>query len=51
MTPAASLKGKLLVSTPALYDPNFRRTVILVGEHAEEGAMGSSSTDLGDDGR
>jgi putative transcriptional regulator len=35
-----SLKGKLLVSTPALYDPNFRRTVILVGEHSEEGAMG-----------
>lgn len=35
-----SLKGMLLFSTPALYDPNFRRTVILVGEHGEEGAMG-----------
>jgi putative AlgH/UPF0301 family transcriptional regulator len=23
-----------------LFDPNFRRTVILVGEHGEEGAMG-----------
>jgi putative transcriptional regulator len=30
----------LLFSTPALFDPNFRRTVILVGEHGEEGAMG-----------
>jgi putative transcriptional regulator len=37
---STSLKGQLLVSTPALYDPNFRRTVILVGEHSEEGAMG-----------
>jgi putative transcriptional regulator len=36
----ASMKGKLLFSTPALFDPNFRRTVILVGEHGEEGAMG-----------
>jgi putative transcriptional regulator len=35
-----SLKGKLLVATPALFDPNFRRTVVLVGEHGEEGAMG-----------
>src|SRR5205807_7465812 len=25
---------------PALFDPNFRRTVILVGEHGDEGAMG-----------
>jgi putative transcriptional regulator len=35
-----SLKGRLLVATPALFDPNFRRTVVLVGEHGEEGAMG-----------
>ena len=35
-----SLKGMLLFSTPALFDPNFRRTVILLGEHGEEGAMG-----------
>ncbi len=40
MTDGASLKGMLLFSTPALYDPNFRRTVVLVGEHGEEGAMG-----------
>lgn len=35
-----TLKGRLLVATPALFDPNFRRTVVLVGEHGEEGAMG-----------
>ena len=35
-----SLKGKLLFSTPALFDPNFRRTVVLVAEHSNEGAMG-----------
>jgi putative transcriptional regulator len=35
-----SLKGRLLVATPALFDPNFRRTVVLVGEHGDEGAMG-----------
>ncbi|HWN22574.1 MAG TPA: YqgE/AlgH family protein [Gaiellaceae bacterium] len=35
-----SLKGSLLVATPALVDPNFRRTVVLVAEHGEAGAMG-----------
>jgi len=35
-----SLRGQLLVAGPALDDPNFRRTVLLVGEHGEEGAMG-----------
>jgi len=35
-----SLRGHLLVAGPGLFDPNFRRTVILVGEHGEEGAMG-----------
>lgn len=35
-----SLKGKLLISAPSLFDPNFRRTVVLVAEHGEEGAMG-----------
>jgi len=37
---AHSLKGSLLVAAPALLDPNFRRTVILVAEHSEGGAMG-----------
>jgi putative transcriptional regulator len=35
-----SLQGQLLVAGPALADPNFRRTVVLVGEHGDEGAMG-----------
>jgi putative transcriptional regulator len=35
-----SLRGNLLVAGPGLEDPHFRRTVVLVGEHGEEGAMG-----------
>lgn len=35
-----SLRGQLLVAAPALADPNFVRTVVLVGEHTEEGALG-----------
>jgi putative transcriptional regulator len=35
-----SLRGQLLVASPALLDPNFARTVVLVTEHTEEGAMG-----------
>jgi putative transcriptional regulator len=35
-----SLQGKLLVSSPALVDPNFRKTVVLIAHHDEEGAMG-----------
>jgi putative transcriptional regulator len=35
-----STKGRLLVATPLLGDPNFERTVILVLEHSEEGALG-----------
>ena len=34
------LSGRLLVAAPALRDPNFDRTVVLVVEHAEEGALG-----------
>jgi putative transcriptional regulator len=34
-----SLRGKLLIAAPALAD-FFRRTVVLVVEHSEEGAMG-----------
>jgi putative transcriptional regulator len=36
----ASLQGKLLVSSPALIDPNFRRTVVLIAHHDPEGALG-----------
>jgi putative transcriptional regulator len=35
-----SLRGQLLVAAPALLDPNFLRTVILIAEHSEEGALG-----------
>lgn len=35
-----SFQGKLLVSSPALIDPNFRKTVVLIAHHDEEGAMG-----------
>ena len=35
-----ALKGSLLVATPTLLDPNFRRTVVLLLEHTEEGAVG-----------
>lgn len=36
----ASLAGSLLLAHPAMRDPNFRRTVILMSEHNAEGAMG-----------
>jgi putative transcriptional regulator len=35
-----SLRGKLLLASPVLQDPNFARTVVLIAEHTEEGAMG-----------
>ena len=35
-----SLRGKLLLASPALLDPNFARTVVLITEHGDEGAMG-----------
>lgn len=34
------LKGRLLVATPILGDPNFDGTVVLVLEHGEDGAVG-----------
>ena len=46
-----SLAGRLLVAAPSLRDPNFERTVVLLVEHAAEGALGvvlnrPSETDL-----
>ena len=35
-----SLAGQLLLASPSLFDPNFRRAVVLIGVHSEEGAMG-----------
>ena len=34
------LTGKLLVAGADLFDPNFRRTVVLVAHHDEDGAVG-----------
>lgn len=35
-----SLRGQLLIAGPGLLDPNFRRTVVLIGDHDEHGAVG-----------
>jgi putative transcriptional regulator len=50
---SGSLRGKLLVASPALIDPNFRRSVVLVTEHSDDGAVGlvltrPSSTSVSD---
>ncbi len=48
-----STRGQLLIAGPALADPNFWRTVVLVVEHSDEGALGlvlnrPSDTTVGD---
>ena len=50
---ASSLRGRLLVASPALRDGNFDRTVVLVVEHNDQGALGvvlnrPSATDVAD---
>ncbi len=35
-----SLRGHLLISSGGLHDPNFRHTVVLIGEHNADGALG-----------
>ncbi|MYE32563.1 MAG: hypothetical protein F4X80_07935, partial [Chloroflexi bacterium] len=37
---AESLVGKLVVATPALLDPNFARTVVLICDDNEHGKLG-----------
>jgi putative transcriptional regulator len=37
---AASLKGQLLIASPSIHDPNFRRAVVYMTEHGDDGAMG-----------
>jgi putative transcriptional regulator len=32
--------GKILISEPFLIDPNFKRTIILLAEHGEDGSIG-----------
>ena len=48
-----SARGQLLIAGPGLGDPNFWRTVVLVVEHTDEGALGlvlnrPSDTTVGD---
>jgi putative transcriptional regulator len=48
-----ALAGQLLVASPVLEDPNFARTVVLLLEHTEDGALGlvlnrPSTTSVGD---
>jgi putative transcriptional regulator len=35
-----SVRGQLLIAGPTLQDPNFWRTVVLVVEHSDDGALG-----------
>jgi putative transcriptional regulator len=35
-----SIRGQLLIAGPSLQDPNFWRTVVLVVEHSDAGALG-----------
>ncbi len=35
-----SLAGHFLIASPSILDPNFRRTVVFVTAHTEEGAVG-----------
>ena len=35
-----STRGQLLIAGPTLLDPNFFRTVVLVVEHSDDGALG-----------
>src|ERR1700689_1481478 len=35
-----SLSGQLRLASPTLLDPNFRRAVVLIGAHSQDGAMG-----------
>jgi putative transcriptional regulator len=35
-----TLAGQLLLAHPALRDPNFKRSVVLLSAHSDEGAMG-----------
>ena len=35
-----SLRGSLLLAGESLLDTNFRRTVVLIAEHSDEGALG-----------
>ena len=40
MTPDSDLTGKILIAMPDMGDPRFRRSVVLVCAHSDDGAMG-----------
>jgi putative transcriptional regulator len=40
LTIVDSLAGHFLIASPAIIDPNFHRTVVLITAHTEEGAVG-----------
>lgn len=40
VSPDVSTVGQLLIAEPLLGDPNFERTVVLMLEHTDEGALG-----------
>ncbi len=49
MDTSASLANQFLIAMPSLADPNFERTVTLICEHNEDGALGiiiNRATDL-----
>src|SRR5919109_1954568 len=35
-----SLTGRFLIASPSILDPNFRRTVVFITAHTDEGAIG-----------
>src|SRR3954447_23555155 len=35
-----SLRGQLLIASRKIVDPNFRRVVVYMAEHTDDGAMG-----------
>lgn len=40
LSPLEPSSGKLLISEPFLMDPNFKRSVVLITEHADQGTIG-----------
>jgi putative transcriptional regulator len=38
--PVPTLRGKFIIASPTLLDPNFARAVVLIAEHNDDGAMG-----------
>jgi len=43
----SSLTGHLLVAAPQLNDPNFVRTVVLLIQHTDEGALATPRAKAG----